>query len=71
MARLVLGLSMTDKVIIMQKRNPEGVMLYMLYPVVKLTGDDLDEAMQVTARRAEADAKAIALEETHDPSLRS
>lgn len=48
LARMVYGLSLSGKVIAMQKRNPEGVMEYRLYPILKLTADDLDEAMRLT-----------------------
>lgn len=51
MARLVYGLSVTSKVLAMQKRNTEGVMEYRLYPIAKLLPEDLDEAMAVTAEK--------------------
>lgn len=54
LARLVYGLSQAGKIVAIQKRNPEGVMEYRLYPLNKLVSEDLDEAMQLTdAKRVE------------------
>ena len=50
-ARLTFGLRLADKIICMQKRNPEGVMEYLLYPIAKILPEDLDEAWALTSEK--------------------
>lgn len=46
--RICRGLQENGRVVLMQKRNAEGVMQYLLRPIVKLLEEDLNEAMILT-----------------------